>query len=67
MGDLTVGSLCTGYGGLDLAVGAVLNAHTVWLSEFDKHAAQVADVSLRMHPPRQDRQPVWLLTVSEAA
>ena len=34
---MRVGSLCTGYGGLDLAIGGEL----VWLSEFDKHAANV--------------------------
>ena len=34
---MRVGSLCTGYGGLDLAIGGEL----VWLSEFDKHAAKV--------------------------
>jgi len=33
------GSLCTGYGGLDLAVGGEL----VWVSESDKHAAAVID------------------------
>lgn len=39
-----IGSLCTGYGGLDLAVSELFNAETVWLSEFDKHAATVCDV-----------------------
>lgn len=36
----TVGSLCTGYGGLDLAVGGDLQ----WYAEFDKHASSVCAV-----------------------
>lgn len=32
-----IGSLCTGYGGLDLAVENVLGGELVWYSEFDKH------------------------------
>lgn len=32
-----IGSLCTGYGGLDMAVERVLGGETVWYSEFDKH------------------------------
>ncbi len=33
----TIGSLCTGYGGLDLAVGGT----TAWLSEIDPHASKI--------------------------
>ena len=40
---MRVGSLCTGYGGLDLAVESVLGAETVWLSEIDKNAAKVCE------------------------
>ncbi len=40
-GGLRVGSLCTGYGGLDLAVAAVLDAHLVWYAETDRHAQTV--------------------------
>ena len=36
-----VGSLCTGYGGLDMAVEAYFDAETVWCAEFDKYASQV--------------------------
>ena len=38
---LRIGSLCTGYGGLDLAVEAYFNAETIWCAEFDKYASQV--------------------------
>jgi DNA (cytosine-5)-methyltransferase 1 len=41
-----IGSLCTGYGGLDMAVEAYFNAETVWCSEFDKYAAQVVDARI---------------------
>ena len=36
-----IGSLCTGYGGLDMAVEAYFEAETVWVSEIDKHASEV--------------------------
>jgi DNA (cytosine-5)-methyltransferase 1 len=34
---MRVGSLCTGYGGLDMAVERVLGGEMVWYSEFEKH------------------------------
>ena len=40
---MKIGSLCTGYGGLDMAVEAYFNAETVWVSEIDKYASQVID------------------------
>ena len=40
-GALTAGSLCTGYGGLDLAVMAVTGARLAWIAETDKYAAAV--------------------------
>jgi DNA (cytosine-5)-methyltransferase 1 len=40
---LKIGSLCTGYGGLDLAVEEHFNAKTVWCAEFDKYASQVIE------------------------
>lgn len=40
---MKIGSLCTGYGGLDLAVEQVFNAHTVWYSEFDKHVSKIME------------------------
>lgn len=39
--SLTIGSLCTGYGGLDLAVESVLGASTVWVSDIDKGARTI--------------------------
>lgn len=40
---MKIGSLCTGYGGLDLAVEAHFNAETIWCAEFDKFASQVIE------------------------
>jgi len=40
---LKIGSLCTGYGGLDLAVEAYFNAQTIWCAEIDKYASQVIE------------------------
>jgi DNA (cytosine-5)-methyltransferase 1 len=40
---LKIGSLCTGYGGLDMAVEAFFDAKTVWCAEFDKHASNLID------------------------
>jgi DNA (cytosine-5)-methyltransferase 1 len=36
-----IGSLCTGYGGLDLAVELVLGGALVWYAETDPHARTV--------------------------
>lgn len=36
-----IGSLCTGYGGLDLAVLHVLGGRLVWCAETDPHAAAI--------------------------
>lgn len=38
---LRVGSLFSGYGGLDLAVEDVFNARTVWFSEINEPVARV--------------------------
>lgn len=40
---LKVGSLCTGYGGLDMAVETVFDARTSWVSEVDVNACRVID------------------------
>ena len=38
---MKIGSLCTGYGGLDMAVEAYFQAETVWCAEIDKYASQI--------------------------
>lgn len=38
---MKIGSLCSGYGGLDLAVEAVFGAETVWHAEIDPAASKV--------------------------
>ncbi|GHJ52969.1 hypothetical protein Nm8I071_22760 [Nonomuraea sp. TT08I-71] len=38
-----IGSLCTGYGGLDLAVELVLGGRLAWYAETDRHARTVLD------------------------
>ena len=40
---MKIGSLCTGYGGLDLAVETYFNAETIWCAEIDKYASQVIE------------------------
>lgn len=40
-GQLLLGSLCTGYGGLDLACRDTLGTRTAWVAENDPHAAKV--------------------------
>jgi len=40
---MKIGSLCTGYGGLDLAVEKVFDAETIWCAEFDKYASEVIE------------------------
>jgi len=38
-----IGSLCTGYGGLDMAVEAYFNAEMVWCAENDKYASALIE------------------------
>jgi DNA (cytosine-5)-methyltransferase 1 len=38
---MKIGSLCTGYGGLDIAAEAFFNAETIWCAEYDQHASKV--------------------------
>lgn len=37
----TIGSLCSGYGGLDIAVMSVLGGRLAWVAENDRHAAAI--------------------------
>jgi DNA (cytosine-5)-methyltransferase 1 len=46
---MKIGSLCTGYGGLDMAVEAAFNAKTVWVSEIDKSANEI--IKQRINKP----------------
>jgi DNA (cytosine-5)-methyltransferase 1 len=41
---ITIGSLCTGYGGLDIAARAVFGGHTVWWSDVDPGAIAAMSV-----------------------
>lgn len=43
---MKLGSLCTGYGGLDIAVERYFDAKTVWVSEIDKYASQLIDARI---------------------
>jgi len=40
---MKIGSLCSGYGGLDMAVEAFYKAETVWMSDIDKASSLVID------------------------
>lgn len=44
---MKIGSLCTGYGGLDMAVEEFFNAETVWTSDIDKYASIVIDQRIK--------------------
>lgn len=44
---LRLGSLCTGYGGLDMAVQQVLGARLVWVADNNRHVSEL----LRQHHP----------------
>lgn len=38
---ITIGSLCSGYGGLDMAAESVLGGRVVWHAEYERHPAMV--------------------------
>lgn len=40
---MKIGSLCTGYGGLDMAVEAFYDAEMVWCAEIDKYASKLIE------------------------
>ena len=46
--QVTIGSLCTGYGGLDMAVQTVLGGRIAWCADNDRHASTI----LRRRFPR---------------
>lgn len=39
--ELRIGSLCTGYGGLDIAVLAVFGGKLAWIADNDKHVSVI--------------------------
>lgn len=41
--DVRIGSLCTGYGGLDMAVTGVFGGRLVWCADNDRHVAALLD------------------------
>jgi len=44
---MKIGSLCTGYGGLDMAVESYFDAEMVWCAETDKYASKVIEERFR--------------------
>ena len=46
---MKIGSLCTGYGGLDMAVEAYFDAEMVWCAENDKYASEL--IKTRFNKP----------------
>lgn len=61
---LRAGSVCIGYGGLDLAVAAVLGAALAWCAETDRHASAVLAARFPGVPNqspqvRQFRRALW--------
>lgn len=46
---MKIGSLCTGYGGLDMAVEAFFGAEMMWCAEIDKYASQL--IATRFNKP----------------
>ena len=51
---MKIGSLCTGYGGLDLAVEEHFGAKTIWCAEYDKHASKIIEKRFPGIPNYQD-------------
>lgn len=45
---MKIGSLCSGYGGLDMAVEAFYGAETIWMSDNDKSASKVIEERWKM-------------------
>lgn len=42
---MKIGSLCSGYGGLDLGLQAAISGDVVWHCEYDKYASKILDVN----------------------
>lgn len=52
--EYTIGSLCSGYGGLDMAVQDVLGGTVAWHAETDPHASTVLDTRFPHVPNLND-------------
>ena len=63
MSQLALGSLCTGYGGLDMAAEALLGTHTVWCAEFEDAPSKVIAARMPGVPNLHDvkRIPWWIV------
>lgn len=67
MSAVRAGSMCSGYGGLDLAVEAVLGARLAWVAENDPDASKVLAHRFPGVPNLQDITSVdWEVMPSEA-
>lgn len=62
---MKLGSLCTGYGGLDMAVSRVFNAETVWVSDNDPKVSQWLSEKLPELPNLGDVKQIDWPTVPE--
>ena len=56
---MKIGSLCTGYGGLDMAVEAYFNAETIWCAEYDKHASYLIEERFNIHNYKDIKSVDW--------
>jgi len=56
---MKIGSLCTGYGGLDMAVEAYFDAEMVWCAENDKYAAALIEQRFNKHNLGDIKQIDW--------
>lgn len=63
-----LGSLCTGYGGLDLAAEEFLGARTIWCAEFEEAPSRVIEARFPGVPNMHDvkRIPWWIMAPIDA-
>lgn len=63
MSALTLGSLCSGYGGLDIAAEQLLDARTIWCAEFEDAPSRVLEARFPDVPNVHDvkRIPWWIM------
>jgi len=56
---MKIGSLCTGYGGLDMAVEAYFDAEMVWCAEIDKYASKLIETRFNKPNLGDIKQITW--------